>query len=281
MSFSHYLITRFNIPLKNATTHKGIDSNWLTHRFELFETYCLPSVAGQVNLNFTWLVFFDMRTPEIFKRKIQKLTKLYPFFKPVYLSADISFKTSLKEEITAHLSPEKTHVITSRLDNDDALHEEYMDEVQKMFNHQDGLYIDIRCGYSLQVKPDVLLARIDKVMNPFASLIESRVDFVSILDRDHDAWGGYKKRVVYQKKALWVQIVHDGNLLNQFGYHGYLVSKGYLVRNLVYHLQAFNIYIKKHQQLSPIKRLKYNLKVAIYQIKRILKSEVKLLLKST
>lgn len=45
----HYLLTRFNLALwqedKNGQT---IDrGEWIRKRLELFETYCLPSVAGQ------------------------------------------------------------------------------------------------------------------------------------------------------------------------------------------------------------------------------------------
>lgn len=45
----HYLLTRFNLALwqedKNGQT---IDrGEWLRKRLKLFETYCLPSVAGQ------------------------------------------------------------------------------------------------------------------------------------------------------------------------------------------------------------------------------------------
>lgn len=45
----HYLLTRFNLALwqedKNGQT---IDrEEWIRKRLKLFETYCLPSVAGQ------------------------------------------------------------------------------------------------------------------------------------------------------------------------------------------------------------------------------------------
>ncbi len=51
--FQRYIITRFNLKVEAWTTTKNDQKvrteDWLKHRFELFEKYCLPSVVNQKN----------------------------------------------------------------------------------------------------------------------------------------------------------------------------------------------------------------------------------------
>ena len=59
-SFEHLIITRFNLNLYARDKHDAPTrtERWLEHRFEIFERYCLPSVAAQTNPNFRWLCLF-------------------------------------------------------------------------------------------------------------------------------------------------------------------------------------------------------------------------------
>ena len=71
--FQHFVITRFNLrdpALEKANGNKPLlDDKWMEDRLELFENYCLSSIKSQSELNFTWLVFFDISTPEVFRKK--------------------------------------------------------------------------------------------------------------------------------------------------------------------------------------------------------------------
>lgn len=66
-SFEHLIITRFNLNLYARDKHDAPTrtERWLAHRFEVFERYCLPSVAAQTNPNFRWLCLFDAATPRL------------------------------------------------------------------------------------------------------------------------------------------------------------------------------------------------------------------------
>ena len=48
-NYSHFIITRFNLNLYAQDKHDlpTRTDRWLEHRFEVFERYCLPSVAAQ------------------------------------------------------------------------------------------------------------------------------------------------------------------------------------------------------------------------------------------
>lgn len=74
-NFSHFLITRFNLNLYERDKHAAPTrtARWLEHRFEVFERYCLPSVAAQTATDFRWLCLFDAATPEPYRRHARTL----------------------------------------------------------------------------------------------------------------------------------------------------------------------------------------------------------------
>src|SRR5574338_436068 len=75
--FTHYLVTRFNVPVerwqRDKSGHATLDDAWFDHRLELFSTYCLPSVFHQSEQNFQWLIYCDQR---ISPSQLLKLSKL-------------------------------------------------------------------------------------------------------------------------------------------------------------------------------------------------------------
>ena len=61
-NYSHFIITRFILNLYAQDQHDlpTRSDRWVEYRFEVFERYCLPSVAAQTSGNFTWLCLFSM-----------------------------------------------------------------------------------------------------------------------------------------------------------------------------------------------------------------------------
>lgn len=88
-NFSHFLITRFNLNLYERDKHAAPTrtARWLEHRFEVFERYCLPSVAAQTATDFRWLCLFDAATPEPDRRRIASYRAVCPRFEAVYYTA--------------------------------------------------------------------------------------------------------------------------------------------------------------------------------------------------
>ena len=76
LSFSHFIITRFNIKNQGWEYDKNCkevnNDEWLRHRIEIFEKYCLPSILNQTEKNFLWLVYFDVCPPVNLNIKIQQ-----------------------------------------------------------------------------------------------------------------------------------------------------------------------------------------------------------------
>lgn len=90
MTFEHYIITRFNLPVFSMKVNKAVTSTacsdeYLSDRFPIFENYCLHSIKNQTCQDFKWLVLFDNNTPDKYKEWAGRLHKDYPNFIPCYL----------------------------------------------------------------------------------------------------------------------------------------------------------------------------------------------------
>src|ERR1700735_3717087 len=85
----HVILTRFNVRYEedSAVPSIGVDPGWLQERFRLFEKYCLPSVLGQTDQNFRWLLFFDRATPEPFATRARALAVTRAGIFPVFCDA--------------------------------------------------------------------------------------------------------------------------------------------------------------------------------------------------
>lgn len=218
-NFKHFLITRFNVPVDEwKTTKNGEDvqaAEWLNHRFKLFEDYCLPSVANQKNKQFTWFVLFGADTPEPYKVRVSQFSATCPNFVPLYIGAYADILPTLKSEIDKRLDVHHNCVLTSRLDNDDALHMNYIDAIQNSLDAGDNFLIDATRGYSLVIEPFTRLTRLTATMNPFLSLLEQRNGYSTVLSRRHDRWHGTPIKAI-ASQPLWLQVIHLKNMRNDY-----------------------------------------------------------------
>lgn len=107
-NYSNFIITRFNLNLYAQDKHDlpTRTDRWLEHRFEVFERYCLPSVAAQTSGNFTWLCLFDAATPESCRRRIEGYKARCPQFEAVYYTAAqaANLTENLRTTIAAYVS---------------------------------------------------------------------------------------------------------------------------------------------------------------------------------
>jgi len=221
--FEHFLITRFN--LKNPTwgltknNEAILDEKWMEERMVLFENYCLSSVANQTNKNFKWLLFFDTTTSEFYKNKIESLLRDYPHFISLYIDGMAAFHDQLNRYISLNTAT-KPYLITSMIDNDDCIHKEYINEVQKQFNNQEFLAIDFINGYTIQIEPQLILGKKDHIFNPFISLIEKNENPKTVWFYDHHIWKKEPRIKQITGKRVWMSVIHGKNKVNEFDGYG-------------------------------------------------------------
>ena len=129
MRFRHFVITRFNIRINDAFKHvRGpviripvdpSDPDWLNVRFKVFEITCLPSIVGQIDQNFAWLILVDSHLPASDYDRLRALTARK---KDTFIHAfDPQSDLAALDWLSPYLSDGADHVITTNLDNDDAL----------------------------------------------------------------------------------------------------------------------------------------------------------------
>ena len=217
--FQHFLITRFNLRKKSWNTTRNnsqvLTDEWMENRLKLFENFCYASVQKQTNTNFQWLVFFDKETDEKFRVIIEKLAKQFSLFIPIYIDGMDAFLPAIKEEISKQLT--QPYLITSRLDNDDCLSENYIEEVQKQFDKQDFMAIDYIDGYTLQIEPEVKLGKRTHLHNPFITLIEKSDTWETVWSRErHGEWSKVKQLKTIRYTYIWMSIIHGENKANDF-----------------------------------------------------------------
>lgn len=221
--FSHYLITRFNLknPKWDVTKNNEtlLTDEWLDHRLWLFENFCLPSVISQTSTNFEWLIYFDITTTETYREKIETLTKEYSNIRLFYIEGMPAFYPEIQKLISEETKG-SPYLITSRIDNDDCVHKDFINEVQKQFSKQDYQAIDVIKGFSLQIKPTIMLGKKEHIFNPFISLIEKNENPKTVWKNDHNHWKKETRITQVTHKRLWMSIIHEKNKVNEFDAYG-------------------------------------------------------------
>lgn len=113
-SFVHAVATRIGIGV--------YDEQWFHHRLALFEAITLPSMASQTSREFTWLLVVDEQMPPPALARLRESIAVLPNTEIL----PVEFKSSLAGAVagwgrTRAAQVGAGHVLTSRLDDDDAL----------------------------------------------------------------------------------------------------------------------------------------------------------------
>ncbi len=214
----HFLITRFNLRnsdwINARDGEKVLTPEWLNHRFELFENNTLRSVKNQINQNFSWLVFFDINTPNHYRKWIQKIDKSYDNFIPVFIDGLEYLASSTEVEVFKRLDNNDDFVITTRLDNDDLIHEKFIEKLQSAFIPKHKTIIDARLGYQMILEDSKAEYRLfKKAYNPFLSVISNVSNFESAVSRSHHQWQAISNLIALNDQPLWIQLVHHKNMV--------------------------------------------------------------------
>ncbi len=228
--FQHFILTKFNLEFSHWNTDKKNqivrDEKWLKHRFDLFENICFPSIQNQTNQNFKWFVFFDINTPKIYKEKVINYKNKYTNFYPFFFNAEKKYKNRIRYIINKFLDIDKGFIITTRLDNDDAFHEDAIDIIQANFIEKDQTLLNPIQGICLQLEPKFLISRINYSFNPFISYIEKAENFETVFKHRHNSWDTKNINIIDLKKdVLWLQTIHNRNMLNNFRFKYFVINK--------------------------------------------------------
>ncbi|KQR02921.1 hypothetical protein ASF72_06935 [Arthrobacter sp. Leaf141] len=201
--FNHYVITRFNTRINERAS-----DDWLRHRLGYFEKVCHASVKSQTVQDFEWLVYFDAERDQWFEDEVNRLAA--GVFTPVWVEGKFS-PADAAAEVTRRAS--RSWIITTRVDNDDALARDFLERVQGSFAATTE-FINFTAG--LQLTDDGRVFHRSDPSNAFISLIEPLTDkpLMGVYVAWHDRVSTYAPVRQVTTHPMWVQMVHGKNIAN-------------------------------------------------------------------
>lgn len=210
----HVILTRFNLPSKGRESLIRAQDGWLRDRVELFEKYCLPSIQRQDTDNFKWIVYFDPESPQWLRDWIT-LQEQDAGFLPI-------FRESVSTSDLVHDMREVTGgrgkiLITTNLDNDDAVAVDFVSQIQNAVQGRARQVIYLANGLILH-EPKLYVHR--DTDNAFCSVAES-------WEEPKTAWTDWHTRLHLHMQVnlvdgppAWLQVIHGTNVSNRV--HGRL-----------------------------------------------------------
>lgn len=218
MGVDHVLLTRFNLPSPGVEQMIRAREGWLRQRVELFDRYCLPSVAGLRGPRPDWLVYLDPQSPEWLLDKMRE-HEAAGLLTPM-LREEVP-REALVADLRRLVPLPGDALVTTNLDNDDGLAPDFSERVRAAgAGHQRCAIYLVR---GLIATDDRLYLRTDR-SNAFCSVRESWTDPVTAWSAYHNELGRHMPVVRLAGEPGWLQVVHARNVSNRV--RGRLVSPG-------------------------------------------------------
>ena len=208
----HAILTRFNLATPGQESTLRNRMGWLERRFDLFEQYCLPSMAAQTERNFRWIVLFDENTPQAFRDRIdadRRICDFIPHFTGLFPAE------GWLQAVREHVIEPSEWLLTTRLDNDDALS---LDHVMRLhtavsgrpprrgaFNFTRGYILDGGRLYALEHPRNAFFSWLEP-FDPDARTASS------IAHMKIDQHGPV---VQIPGPGAWLQVIHGENVSNK------------------------------------------------------------------
>lgn len=200
----HFLLTRFAVPAPSGTNPSHA---WIADRFPLFEKFCFPSVMAQDCRHFTWGLLVSPDFPDW---AYQRLLCLGLPASSIITTEDWRGDKAAKEWI--HSEAGSKWILTSRLDNDDAIASNFASRLHRLTWHQERIALNFNYGLQL-TRHGLLLTRHSS--NPFISVMErSGSQLRTVLAYDHDEVHHHFPTKKIRGAPGWLQTIHENNLAN-------------------------------------------------------------------
>lgn len=269
--YKHFLLTRFNVPIKTTLTKQlncidvATDETYLRERFRLFLEYTVPSVKNQTNQNFIWIVLLSNQTPEYFKGIISNLVDEMKNIVPLYIDINEDLDICLKKYICSFNTK---WIITSRVDNDDALNMNFIDNIQTYFkeNEKSKYVLIFDNGVQFDEK-NGMLSNYRFPLNHFSSLVSiynpNTID--TILNYNHmEIRNELKVNSINNYKPMWLEVIHKTNVSNRMHIKKSTINKDFTV------FSEFGLNANT-QNINWIKSVVYSIKILPANIVRLIK----------
>ncbi|MGW8281548.1 glycosyltransferase (plasmid) [Sphingomonas aurantiaca] len=213
LAIRHVFLTRFNLATPGREARHRVRASWLEERFDLFERYCLPTMAAQTEQDFAWLIYFDDQTPDWARARIERARGVRDFH-PCYTAL---FDADGWARTTLHVVDDDRRdvLLTSNLDNDDGLAGDYVARVQAAARAAwtgRRIALNVTEGFVMQGNA---LYRHRHRFNAFSNLLESHEAPKVVHAYSHMEIADHMPMVQVGGGGGWLQVVHNDNVSNR------------------------------------------------------------------
>jgi Putative rhamnosyl transferase len=170
MKFQHLIVTRYTL---KGWAYDEFSPEWLEERMRVFRTYCVPSISQQ-DVEFRWLILCDETTDPDYVDRIRAIAQSVPALEVVTTSRERGIWS--RHAVASVLDTDTDLLITTRLDNDDAMHagalrvmQDYIDPFAR--SSLDGLLVRFPRGYRYD-EPSGKMFSSYWMDSPFITLLE-------------------------------------------------------------------------------------------------------------
>ena len=205
----HAILTRFNFPSQGVEGFVRARPNWLKERMQLFHRYCLPSVLAQTCRDFRWLIYFDTESPAWLRQRVED-DAAAGHYVPVF-RREVRQK-ELLSDIASVFPTMSGELLTSNLDNDDALASDFVERLHGQ--RRIGRATAYVFGNGLVKNGASVYQRYDR-LNAFPSVLSGWDDPVTAWADWHTHLDDYMPVIDLGGSPAWLQVVHGGNVSNK------------------------------------------------------------------
>jgi len=218
--YQHFILIRFSLAFVHNNMN-GIDvvldENRLKTRFDLFERFCLPSLIHQKKkTNVLVLIKITNNLPIHWKERLYSLIKNYNHIKIQEFDAfNSSYKYALSNEsLKPYINQNTKLLLTTRLDDDDALHRIFTHHVRRFAkNKYNNKIISYPNGFQYHTNNKLFHKRNYPRIALGLTLVQkiNNKKFINgVYSKEHTKWHKYTK-CIYPKKIMWVRTMHEQN----------------------------------------------------------------------
>ena len=218
----------------------------LDMRFSCFETLTLPSIRAQSDPNFTFVILIGESLPLRAKDRLYSITAHVPQI--IFIERPSGPYRQVAQEVVNSVRDWKAPICAQfRLDDDDAVHVDFIAELRKAITHNKGLFrygqrfaIDFCSGYAvIPGRMGIKAAAVkQKLWTPALSIVLKPKGERSILNYGHHRLHEFKPVLSLSHVNMFVRSFHGNNdsLTNRkqpsFEYSSLdAVSRSYFMKN--------------------------------------------------
>lgn len=206
---NHVLLTRFNLPSPGVQSLIRAKEGWLRERVAIFEKYCYPSVLAQTSHDFTWVIYLDPASPEWLHRRMRTLGES-DFIHPVYRESVSD--TELIDDIGAIVGTRGRYLMTTNLDNDDAISVDFMSRLESLAPKPGPVAIYVTNGL---IRSEDAVYRYRYPRNAFNTVCVEWSAATTCWSEWHTDFGDVMPVVQLDGPPGWMQVIHGSNVSNR------------------------------------------------------------------